>query len=98
MKVLLLGGTGLFGKSAAVLLARENLITEIGLASRNLETAQRIAVEIGDKAHAVRVDIKDLPRLSSISTKYDIIINAAGPTSGAGSCPPGCNRSRCPLL
>lgn len=81
MKVLLLGGTGVFGKSAAALLARENLITEIGLASRNLETAKRVTVEIGDKAHAVCVDIKDLPGLSSLSTNYDIIVNAAGPTS-----------------
>jgi len=81
MKVLLLGGTGLFGKSTAVLLARENLITEIGLASRSLETAQSVAIEIGDKAHAVRVDIHDLSRLSSIAAGYDIIVNTAGPTS-----------------
>jgi len=81
MKVLLLGGTGNFGKSAAVLFARENLITEIGLASRHIETAQRIAVEIGDKAHPVCVDINDLPHLSSIAAGYDIIVNAAGPSS-----------------
>ena len=81
MKVLLLGGTGLFGKRAAALLARENLITEIGIASRNLETAQRAAIEFGYKVHAVCLDIKDLPRLSSIAAGYDIIVNAAGPTS-----------------
>jgi Saccharopine dehydrogenase NADP binding domain len=81
MKVLLLGGTGSFGKSTAALLACENLITEIGLASRNHFAAQQVSVEIGNKAHAVRIDITDLPRLSSIATGYDIIINAAGPTS-----------------
>jgi hypothetical protein len=81
MKVLLLGGTGAFGKSAAALLARESLITEIGLASRRLEAAQRAAVEIGDKARPVCVNIQDLTRLSSIAGDYDIIINAAGPTS-----------------
>jgi hypothetical protein len=81
MKVLLLGGTGLFGKRAAALLARESLITEIGIASRNLVTAQLVSVEIGDKAHAVCVDIKDLPRLSTIAAGYDIIVNTAGPTS-----------------
>lgn len=59
MKVLLLGGTGVFGKSAAALLAREKQIAEIALASRHLETAQRVASEIGDKARAVCVDIKD---------------------------------------
>jgi hypothetical protein len=81
MKVLLLGGTGLFGKQTATLLACENLITEIGLASRNLEHAQYSAKELGDKAHAVCVDIQDLSRLSSIAAGYDIIVNTAGPTS-----------------
>jgi saccharopine dehydrogenase-like NADP-dependent oxidoreductase len=81
MKVLLLGGTGLFGKQTAALLNRENLITEIGLASRNLENARQAAEETGDKARAVGVDIKDLSRLSSIAAGYDIIVNAAGPTS-----------------
>ncbi len=81
MRVLLLGGTGVFGKSAATLLAREKEITEIAIASRHLATAQRIASEIGDKARAVCVDIKDLTRLSSIASDYNIIVNAAGPTS-----------------
>lgn len=81
MKVLLLGGTGLFGKRAAALLADQNPITAIGLASRNLETAQRVAIEVGEKAHAVCLDIQDLPRLSSIAAAYDIIVNTAGPTS-----------------
>lgn len=81
MKVLLLGGTGLFGKQTATLLAREDLITEIGLASRNLENAQQAAEELGDKAHAVCVDIKELSQLSPIAAGYDIIVNAAGPTS-----------------
>ena len=81
MKVLLLGGTGLFGKNAVALFARENLITEIGLASRHFETAQRAASEIGDKARPVCLDIKDLPQLSSIAAGYDIIVNVAGPTS-----------------
>jgi saccharopine dehydrogenase-like NADP-dependent oxidoreductase len=81
VKVLLLGGTGFFGKRTADLLARESLITEIGLASRNLENPQSAASEVGYKAHAVGVDIKDLPRLSAIAGGYDIIINAVGPTS-----------------
>ena len=81
MKVLLLGGTGLVGKSVAALLAGEALICEIGLASRNLAAATQAAIEIGDKAHAVCVDIQEPSRLSSIAAAYDIIVNAAGPTS-----------------
>ena len=71
MKVLLLGGTGLFGKHTAAGLASENLITDIGLASRNLENAQQAAKELGDKAHAVCVDIKELSQLSQIAAGYD---------------------------
>jgi saccharopine dehydrogenase-like NADP-dependent oxidoreductase len=81
MKVLLLGGTGLFGRQAAALLARENLVAEIGIASRHLEVAQGVAEDLGNKACAVCVDIKDLIRLSSIAGGYHIIVNAAGPTS-----------------
>jgi saccharopine dehydrogenase-like NADP-dependent oxidoreductase len=81
MKVLLRGGTGVFGKSAAALLARDKQITEIALASRHLEAAQRTALEIGDKARAVCVNIRDLAQLSSVAGHYDLIVNAAGPTS-----------------
>jgi Saccharopine dehydrogenase NADP binding domain len=81
MKVLILGGTGVFGKSSAALLAKEKQIIDIGLASRHLDSAKQAASEIGEKTHAVCVDISDLSRLSSIAADYDLIINAAGPTS-----------------
>jgi hypothetical protein len=81
MKVLLLGGTGGFGKQAAVQLTSDGLITEVGVASRSIEAAQRAANEIGDKARGVSVDIKDIARLSSIASDFDIIVNTAGPTS-----------------
>jgi saccharopine dehydrogenase-like NADP-dependent oxidoreductase len=81
MKVLLLGGTGGVGKIAAAYLANDNRITEVALTSRHIEAAQQAAVEIGDKARAVCVDIKDQDRLSSLATGFDIVVNAAGPTS-----------------
>jgi len=81
MKVLLLGGTGVFGKRAAAYLADDNLITEVALASRRIEAAQQAAIKIGEKARAVCVDIKDTVRLSSIASDFDIVVNAAGPTS-----------------
>ncbi|MFQ5905683.1 MAG: saccharopine dehydrogenase family protein [bacterium] len=79
MRVHLLGSTGLFGKAAAGLLADAELVTEIAIASRRLEAAQRTAWELGDKAHAVRVNIKDQSGLTSIAGDYDIVVNAAGP-------------------
>ena len=81
MKVLLLGGTGGSGAQAPAYLAGDNLITEVALASRRIEVARQAAVRIGDKATAVCVDIKDVARLSSVASDYDIIVNAAGPTS-----------------
>ena len=81
MKVLLLGGTGNFGKRTAAYLARNNRIEEVALASRRIEAAQQAATEIGDKGRGVGVDIKDHARLSSIASDFDIIVNAAGPTS-----------------
>jgi saccharopine dehydrogenase-like NADP-dependent oxidoreductase len=81
MKVLILGGTGVFGKSFAALLAKNEQIKDITLASRHLESARQTSQEIGDKAHAACVDIKNLPGLASIAANYDIIINTAGPTS-----------------
>ncbi len=81
MKVLILCGTGVFGKSAAALLARDEQITDIMLTSRHLGSAQLAADEIGGKARAVSVDIKDQTRFSSIASNFDLIVNAAGPTS-----------------
>jgi saccharopine dehydrogenase-like NADP-dependent oxidoreductase len=66
---------------AASLLAGKELVTEIGLASRNLDTARHLVKEIGSKARPVCVDIQDLRRLSSIAAEYDMIVNCAGPTS-----------------
>ena len=80
MKVLLLGGTGVFGQDAAGLLADSNLVTEIAIASRRLEAAQEVASELDAKGRAVSVDIKDQRRLTSIASEYDIVVNAAGPT------------------
>jgi saccharopine dehydrogenase-like NADP-dependent oxidoreductase len=81
MKVLLLGGTGNFRVNAAALLARESLITKIGFTSRYLENAQKSAYELGSKGCAVCVDIQYVPELSTVASDYDIMINAAGPSS-----------------
>lgn len=81
MKVLLLGSTGAFGKSASKRLVGEDLVTEIGCASRRPEAARRAAEFIGRKGHPVCVDITDTQTLAHIAAGYDIIINTAGPTS-----------------
>lgn len=79
MRVLLLGGSGRFGEYAARCLVRSDTVTEIGLAGRNQVVLDRRVNEIGEKAHSVSIDIKDVPRLTSLSKKYDIVVNSAGP-------------------
>ncbi len=79
MRVLALGASGEYGKHAAKILASSNLVSEIIIAGRNLESAQKCAKEIGEKAKAVSVDISDHERLISLAGEADIIVNTAGP-------------------
>lgn len=79
MRVLLLGGSGRFGETAARCLARSGVVSEIGIAGRNESVLRRRASEVGDKAHSVLVDICDERRLASVASDYDIVVNAAGP-------------------
>ena len=49
MKVLALGGYGKVGLPAIKLLAQSDLVTEIAVAGRNMERAEKAAAEIGSK-------------------------------------------------
>jgi len=79
MRVFLLGGSGRFGEYAASYLAKSDIVTDIGLAGRNEAVLKRRASEVGDKAHAIIVDIRDEGRLASAIGDYDVVVNAAGP-------------------
>lgn len=77
MKVFALGGYGKTGIEAVKLLAKSDLITEIAIVGRNLERAEKTALEIGEKATAVQADGTDRENLITVSQGYDIILNAA---------------------
>ena len=79
MKVFALGGAGQFGKGVAQKLVASDIVSEIVIAGRNLEAAKSAAVELGDKASAVQVDLLDEGRLASLATGSDIMVNTAGP-------------------
>lgn len=80
MKVLILGGTGVFGTRLARLLARDG--HQITIAARSLAPAQTLATEIG--ATALQMDRGgDLSAL----TGHDVIIDAAGPFHSYGEDP-----------
>jgi saccharopine dehydrogenase-like NADP-dependent oxidoreductase len=78
-RVLILGGAGGNGTWAASTLVASDLVSEVGLAGRNLERLDRAVTEVGNKAHAVQVDILDERRLAAVVADYDIILNTAGP-------------------
>ena len=79
MKVFALGGAGQFGKYAAQKLITSDIVSEIAIAGRNLETARNAAVELGNKSTAVQVDVLDEPKLASLLKGYDVMVNTAGP-------------------
>jgi len=82
MKVFALGGYGKVGLAAIKLLAQSDLVTEIAIAGRNLERAEKAAKEIGAadlgaEAIALHADGTDEQALTSPLASYDILVNAA---------------------
>ena len=80
MKVLILGGTGVFGMRLARLLAHDG--HELTIAARTLPAAQTLATELN--ATALQLDrTGDLSALQG----HDVIVDAAGPFHAYGSDP-----------
>jgi hypothetical protein len=77
VKIFALGGYGKVGFPAIKLLAQNDLVTEIAVAGRNLQRAEKAATEIGEKASAVQADGTNEQELASRLEGYDIIMNAA---------------------
>lgn len=77
MKVLILGGTGVFGERLARLLARDG--HQLTIAARTLPAAQALAAELG--ATALQIDRNgDLSALQG----HEVVIDAAGPFHAYG--------------
>lgn len=80
MKVLILGGTGVFGERLARLLARDG--HQLTIAARTLAPAQKLAAELN--ATALQIDrSRDLSAIHG----HDVIIDAAGPFHAYGADP-----------
>lgn len=80
MRVLLLGGTGVFGSRLARLLVRDG--HQLTLAGRTLAAAEALAAELG--CAALRMDrAGDLGALAG----HDVVIDAAGPFHAYGADP-----------
>ncbi|WP_246066592.1 saccharopine dehydrogenase NADP-binding domain-containing protein [Aliiroseovarius halocynthiae] len=72
MRVLLIGGTGVFGSRLARLLVRDG--HGVTLAGRTLHSAQSLASELG--CHAIQLD-RNGPL--DMVKDYDVVVDAAGP-------------------
>ena len=79
MRILLLGGSGGSGSYSGPHLVGSDLVSEVGIAGRNLDALNRVVAMLGNKARAVQVDILDERRLASMVADYDIVLNTAGP-------------------
>lgn len=79
MKIFVLGGTGRFGQLTTHLLARHDLVSGLVIGARNLDAAQRVATELGDKATAVHIDATQEEGLTSLVTECDLLLNTSGP-------------------
>jgi len=79
LKILHLGGSGLFGLPTARRLAASESVAEICLAGRNQEALARAVAQIGDKARSVQLDARDADRVSSVAADFDLVVNTAGP-------------------
>lgn len=82
MKIVILGGYGVFGSRLAELLSKDG--HNIWLAGRNPKKAQKFALKIG--AEILQADrSKNLSPIFSVSP--DIVVDAAGPFQAYGDAP-----------
>lgn len=82
MKVVIVGGYGVFGALTAQLLARDG--HQLWLAGRHPDKARRLAQEIG--AQTLRVDLQGDPS-GLFAVEPDLVIDAAGPFQDYGAAP-----------
>jgi lysine 6-dehydrogenase len=75
MKILILGGYGVYGSKAARCLASTDTINEIAIAGRSIERAAEECEYIGPKAKPVEVDGTDVEKLSRLLRGYDALLN-----------------------
>lgn len=78
MKYLVIG-VGAIGTVIARDLATTEGTSEVGLGDINLEFAQELADEIGEKSKAIQIDIYDETILRNAIKDYDVVVNATGP-------------------
>lgn len=78
MRVVLIGGYGMFGSLLSQLLVRDGY--EVWIAGRNLEKAQAQAARIGGQISAKALEVDLFKNLDAVfSVDPDVVVDAAGP-------------------
>ncbi|MGD9048443.1 MAG: saccharopine dehydrogenase NADP-binding domain-containing protein, partial [Anaerolineae bacterium] len=78
MRIIVLGGAGDMASRAVRELAAEPDVTRVTIADCNLETAERLASELGEKVVATRVDANDQDALVAAIGGHDAAASGIG--------------------
>ena len=78
MKAIVLGAGGMGGYAARTA-AGFPYVEDLLVADRDGQAAQRLAGELGPKAHWISIDVMDEPRLVQILSEADVVLNTVGP-------------------
>ncbi|MBD3352887.1 MAG: NAD(P)H-binding protein [Candidatus Lokiarchaeota archaeon] len=78
-KVTILGGCGVVGTAALKTLANTDDFSDVVIADINLERANELADELGNKVSAVKVDANDTESIKKAISGSDVVINTIGP-------------------
>ncbi|KAI3522808.1 hypothetical protein L1887_00858 [Cichorium endivia] len=85
-RVLILGGTGRVGGSAAIALSKLSPDLRITIAGRNREKGASMVATLGKNAEFSEFDINDDTSLESALTDVDLVVHAAGPFQQTDNC------------
>lgn len=78
-KVIVLGGCGAVGSVAVKTLAAQDIISEVVIGDWNMEKAQKLAKEFGEKVSAIKVNAEDEESIKAAVKDCDIVLNCIGP-------------------
>ncbi|MEI6448821.1 MAG: saccharopine dehydrogenase NADP-binding domain-containing protein [Actinomycetes bacterium] len=78
-RVIVLGGAGLFGRDVVRVLAASPLVSEIVVASRDLDVSRRFTASFGSQVHAAEVDVGQEGQLRALAVDASLVVNTAGP-------------------
>lgn len=82
ISVLVIGGTGVFGRLIVSRLLTSPVAFHVTVGCRHPEALARTAPELAAKTNSLYVDLSDADGLKRAAAKHDIVVVAAGPFQG----------------